>query len=93
VGGIAVLAVMAGGLVMMGQFGMGNGVLAPFMVMWVVIGLVGAGVSFYNAFSRRGVALYEIETDGQEAGAYCPQCGKPIGQNDRFCRHCGAMLS
>jgi hypothetical protein len=84
---------MVGGLVMMGQVGIARGFLAPFMVIWVAIGLVGAVVAFYNAFSRKGVALYEIETDGEQAGAYCPQCGKPIGRGDRFCKHCGATLS
>ncbi|MCR4950582.1 MAG: zinc-ribbon domain-containing protein, partial [Solobacterium sp.] len=22
--------------------------------------------------------------------AYCRNCGKPVGENDRFCPHCGA---
>jgi hypothetical protein len=65
------------------------------MIIWVIVGLVGAGVAFYNAFSREGVPLYEIENDDREreSGAYCPQCGEPVGRNDQFCRNCGAPLN
>ena len=95
IGGIAALLVTAVGLVMMSQFGGLRGMLLPFMLLWVLIGLIGAAVSFYNAFSREGVPLYEIDTDRGDRGAdaYCPQCGKAVGQSDRFCRHCGATLS
>jgi hypothetical protein len=93
IGGIAALMVMIVGLVMMGQFGGAQGFLAPFKMIWVVISLAGAGVAFYNAFSRKGVPLYEIDTDKGDADGYCPQCSKPIRQDDRFCRHCGAALA
>lgn len=76
-----------------------RGLFAPFVVLWVVIGLVGAGMAFYNAFSKGGLPLYEVDLeedekidDYQEGGRFCPQCGRPVGENDRFCRHCGAML-
>ena len=25
-------------------------------------------------------------------GAFCPQCGKPVGPKDQFCSNCGAPL-
>jgi hypothetical protein len=91
IGGIAALMVMIVGLVMMlGTGGMGF-VPAPFLLMWVLIGLLGAGVAFYNAFSREGVPLYEVEMD-DEGGRFCPQCGKPVEEDDRFCEHCGTRL-
>lgn len=94
IAGIAALLIMGVGLVMMMQFGGFRGFLAPFMLIWVLLGLIGAAVSFYNAFSREGVPLYEIDTDQDEEGTglFCPQCGRPVGQNDRFCRNCGARL-
>jgi hypothetical protein len=91
VGGIAALMVMVIGLIMMSSTGGMGFVPAPFILMWIVIGLLGAGVAFYNAFSREGVALYEVEMDDEE-GRFCPQCGKPVEEDDRFCEHCGARL-
>jgi hypothetical protein len=94
IAGIAALLIMGVGLVMMLQFGGFQGFLAPFMLIWVLLGLIGAAVSFYNAFSREGVPLYEIDTDqgDGEGGTFCPQCGRPVSANDRFCRNCGAQL-
>jgi ribosomal protein S27AE len=63
------------------------------MIAWVVITLVGAGISFYNAFSDRGVSLYRVDVDQEEFDAgFCPQCGRPVGEHDQFCRHCGGTL-
>ena len=90
VGGILALVVTFVGLWMLSSFG-GFGRPWPFMVLWVIIGLGGAAAAFYNAFSRRGLPLYEIDTDSS-AGEFCPRCGKPIGREDQFCRHCGALL-
>lgn len=102
IAGIVMLIVMVVGLVLMpgsgllGGFpGMG-GALSLFKILWVIIGLVGAGAAFYNAFSSEGIALYEIETDREteqsEADLYCPQCGKPVSEDDKYCRNCGAAL-
>jgi len=93
IAGVMALLVMIIGVVMMSQFG-AIGAFKPFMIIWIIIGLVGAGVAFYNAFSREGVPLYEIERDqdDREGGAYCPQCGQPVSPDDRFCRNCGARL-
>ena len=91
------LVVMVIGLLMMSRAGgigggIGSGMLGPFMIIWVVIGLLGAGISFYNAFSEKGVPLYEIQTDSEGNGTFCPQCGEPVQASDQFCRHCGATL-
>jgi hypothetical protein len=85
------LVVMVAGVWMLTSFGGFGGPPWPFVALWVVIGLGGAAAAFYNAFSRRGLPLYEVEldVDGEE---FCPRCGKPVGQDDQFCRHCGASL-
>ena len=98
--GIMMVLVTIVGVVMMGRFGgPAGGVFGPFMIIWVVIGLAGAGMAFYNALSEEGLPLYEVDVEddeegqgGEGAGAFCPQCGRPVGENDRFCRHCGASL-
>ena len=105
IGGIVALIVMIVGLVMMPGgtgFGapLGGGVFGIFKILWIAIGLIGAAVNFYNAFSEEGVPLYEVDMEeprnepeaGGDAGAYCPECGKPVGEDDRFCRNCGASL-
>lgn len=75
-----------------------RGLLAPFIVLWVIIGLTGATMAFYNAFSKEGLPLYKIDVqenqddDGDGSGPFCPQCGKRVGKGDAFCRHCGASL-
>jgi drug/metabolite transporter (DMT)-like permease len=93
VGGVVALLVMVVGVVMMLSFGGFSNFLLPFLLIWVLIGLVGAAVSFYNAFSRRGLPLYEVDMDEEEGTAYCPHCGRPVGREDEFCRHCGQRLS
>ena len=95
------LLVMVVGLLMMARFGgpMG-GVFGPFIIIWIVIGLAGAGMAFYNAFSEGGLPIYEVdledvgeEDEGDHQGrAFCPQCGQSVGEGDQFCRHCGASL-
>jgi ribosomal protein S27AE len=94
IGGIAALLVMIVGLVMMSSSGGVGGFLAPFMILWVIIGLAGATVSFYNAFSREGVPLYEIDLEADREGnaRFCPQCGRPVERDARFCKYCGAPL-
>ena len=92
--GLMALVVMVVGLWMLTSFG-GFGGLGgppfPFLALWVIIGLGGAAAAFYNAFSRRGLSLYEVDLDDKPEG-YCPQCGKSLGSEDQFCRHCGASL-
>jgi hypothetical protein len=96
VAGVVALLLMVVGVVMMLSLGGFSGGLSnfllPFLVVWVLIGLVGAAVSFYNAFSRRGLPLYEVDMDQEREGAYCPHCGQPVGREDEFCRHCGQRL-
>lgn len=95
--GILMLLVTIVGLAMMGSAGpMVPGGFGPFIIIWVVIGLVGAAMAFYNAFSSEGLPLYEVDVDQKQEekpqGAFCPQCGEPVAEADRFCRQCGAPL-
>jgi hypothetical protein len=70
--------------------------MALFRIAWVAVGLIGAGLALYNAFGRRSAVPYEIDGDvytiESPTGSVCPKCGKPVGENDRFCRNCGAYL-
>jgi len=62
----------------------------------VVIGLTGAGMAFYNAFSEGGLPIYEVDLEDEDqyqGEGFCPQCGKSVGDDDQFCRHCGASLN
>lgn len=96
VAGVVALLVMVVGVGIMfsfgGSFGGFSNFLLPFLLIWVLIGLVGAAASFYNAFSRRGLPLYEVDMHEEREGAYCPHCGQPVGREDQFCRHCGRRL-
>ncbi len=83
--GIVVLIVTIAGL-----FVIPTG-LGWFRVIWAVIGLVSAGLAFFNAFSRRGLPIYEV--DAREPETYCPECGTAVGEGDRFCRQCGESLN
>lgn len=89
--GLMALGVMAVGLWMLTSFGRFASLPLPFLALWVIIGLGGAAAAFYNAFSRRGLPLYEVCVDDNPENS-CPQCGKPVGSEDQFCRHCGASL-
>lgn len=96
--GILMLLVTIVGLAMMGSAGRTMpGGFGPFIIIWVVIGLAGAAMSFYNAFSKEGLPLYEVDVDEEQEGGpdgtFCPQCGQPVGEADQFCRHCGAALN
>lgn len=90
VGGILALVVTFVGLWMLSSFG-GFGPPWPFMVLWVIVGLGGAAAAFFNAFSKRGLPLYEVDMDAS-GEVFCLRCGEPVGQEDQFCRHCGASL-
>ena len=92
VAGIAVLLVTAVGAIMVSSFGQFGGPIGIFMIAWVLFGLGAAAASFYNAFSERGLPLYEVEMNEREGQAFCPQCGRPVGGNDEYCRHCGTDL-
>lgn len=101
--GIVMLLVTVVGLVMMSQFGgPTSGLFGPFVIIWVVIGLAGAAMSFYNALSEEGLPIYELDLDEEEedeededrmpGGPFCPQCGRPVDPDDQFCRSCGRRL-
>jgi hypothetical protein len=93
--GIMAIVVTLAGLWLLTSFGrsgpFGGGLPTAFVVVWVLLGLAGAAAAFYNAFSKRGLPLYEVDMD-DDTGEFCPQCGKPVGPEDEFCRHCGASL-
>jgi hypothetical protein len=85
------LVIMGVGVWILSSFGGFGSPPWPFVALWVLIGLIGTAAAFYNAFSRRGLPLYEVDTDDDVEG-FCPQCGGPIGSDDQFCRRCGASL-
>jgi len=93
------LLVMIFGLVMMTRFGgPSGGPFGIFVIVWIVMGVTGATMAFYNALSKEGLPLYEVELEDEararrQAGdGFCPQCGYPVDEGDQFCRHCGAPL-
>jgi hypothetical protein len=104
--GIMALVVMGVGLVILTSFGgLGSssgpgsasgfgGPPTAFLALWVIFGLAGAAAAFYNAFSKRGLPLYEVDVEREDAGEgeYCPRCGKPVAPEDQFCRNCSASL-
>jgi hypothetical protein len=92
-GGLAALMVTIVGAVMLSGFAGVGGPIGIFLVVWVIFGLLAAGASFYNAFSERGLPLYEVDIDESDERAFCPQCGRPVGKDDEYCRHCGAHLN
>ncbi len=89
------------GLAIMSRFGgPAGGMFGPFVIVWVVIGLLGSAMAFYNALSKEGLPIYEVDMDEDdedeerlEAGPFCPHCGNPVDPDDQFCRHCGTRLS
>ncbi|MDQ4077588.1 MAG: zinc ribbon domain-containing protein [Chloroflexota bacterium] len=83
-----------GGLFPGGPIG---GAFGLFPLLFLVVVLVIAVMSFYNAFSEKGVPTYEIDIESDRnresnGGRYCPNCGEPVGERDRFCRNCGHPL-
>ena len=88
---LVIMIIGAAALSQAGSGGMGT----IFFFAWIAIGLIGAGISFYNAFSEEGVSLYEIDLEGSDrAGTtFCPKCGSPVQKTDQFCRNCGAPLN
>jgi hypothetical protein len=92
IGGVAAVMVTVVGLIMMSSTGGLGGPMGIFMILWVIIGLVAAGASFYNGFSDRGLPLYEVETGEREGAEFCPQCGRSVVEVDKYCRHCGFQL-
>lgn len=104
IAGILMLVVMVVGLFLMpggnipGIRSPMGGALTVFRIVWIAFGLIGAGAAFYNAFSPKGMALYEVdmEPDRRERdpneGPFCPKCGRPVAQEDKFCRNCGTAL-
>jgi hypothetical protein len=90
--GILALVITIAGLIIMSGAPGGFG---PFLIIWIMFGIVAAAVSFYNAFSRRGLSLYDIEKEDREyddEARYCPNCGKPAGEKASFCKFCGERL-
>jgi hypothetical protein len=71
IGGLAMLVVMLVGLVIitgMGRFPFGRGPAGWFLVIWVLIGLVGAGLSFFNAAVRSGMTLPDGDRRRETSG-------------------------
>jgi hypothetical protein len=90
--GVLVLLVMVFGAVMLLSFGGPRGLMLPFLLIWVIFGLVAAAAAFYNALSPRGLPLYEVDLEDDER-QFCPDCGQPVSRADTFCRNCGRRLA
>ena len=62
----------------------------------IALGLIVAGLAFYNAFRHKNAMPRAVDNDiysiGSQTGHVCPNCGKAIGESDRFCRSCGTYL-
>ncbi len=104
ISGVLALVVMIAGLALMprndilGGHNPMSGAFTSFRIIWIAFGVIGAGAAFYNAFSQKGIPLYDVETEDagniehRSSSLYCPQCGKPVGKQDKFCRSCGSAL-
>ncbi len=62
----------------------------------IAVGLIGAGLAFYNAFKHKNAMSRAVDNNtysiGSQTGHVCPNCGNAIGESDRFCRSCGTYL-
>jgi len=90
---LCVLPSFMGGMVG-GPFGGPPDIFRIFPLLFFVLTLIIAAASFYNAFSERGIARYEVEIEEGGAGTprFCRSCGRPVAPDDRFCRQCGTEL-
>ena len=50
------------------------------------------GRKIFNMSSDRSDE-YQDDDSGQARGGFCPNCGKPVGATDKFCRNCAAKLT
>jgi hypothetical protein len=84
-----------------------DGIFGIFRLVWILFGLIAAGAAFYNAFSKEGISLYEIESrqdrserrdparpdfEPGDVARFCPNCGKPASERASFCKYCGESL-
>jgi hypothetical protein len=72
-----------------------------FDISWALVAMVAGGLAVIGALiwqfaSRRRVPDMRNPDDSrieiQARGRFCPNCGGPVDQDDRFCRGCGAEL-
>ncbi|MGD2143643.1 MAG: hypothetical protein PVF54_04095 [Anaerolineae bacterium] len=86
---IAMVLAMAVVLAMIRQFGgRPGGAFGPLMTAWMVTGLIGAAMAFYNAFSKKGLPLYEADDESEDDPVFCPECGRLVGPDVQSCRYC-----
>ena len=63
VGGIMGIVMLMVGLGLFSGLGGPFGFPRVFALAWMAVCVVITAISFYNAFSARGIAVYEVETD------------------------------
>lgn len=51
------------------------------------------GRKFGEALSDNTGSPQKNAPSQQGGGAFCPECGSPVGANDKFCRACGTKLT
>ncbi len=90
--GMLVLVITGAGV--MWRIQQASGESAPLdrlAVLWLLAGLILAGLAFYNALRPRGLSIYEIEIE-DDITSFCPHCSTLVGKQDRYCRGCGHLL-
>jgi hypothetical protein len=75
-----------------------GGIFGFFRWIWIAFGLIIAAASFYNAFSKHGISLYEIDRTGDRTPRGAPEWIEERGLGEeagkaRFCPNCGKPVS
>ena len=76
--------------------------MSAFGAVFILIAIGSAAYSFYSGTAKNRPSVVDIVDESEEPDPlnqvfhnkkYCPQCGKPVLPNARFCSACGEKLS